>query len=316
VTLRVRTLRLAAPAALVVGLAGCGASSEAGTEGPLVVLAAASLTGAFTELAASFEADNPGTTVTLSFAASSALAQQVLSGAPADVFAAASPATMETVTGAGEAAEPEVFARNTLQIAVPAGNPADVTGLADFADEDLAIALCAEQVPCGAAARRVFEASGVVPSPDTLEQDVKAALSKVTLGEVDAALVYRTDVLAAGDEVEGIAFPEAQEAVNDYPLVVLGTRPTRVRRRRSSTTSCPRRGSGSLSRPGSTVPDTGPEDGRPVLRHPPAAGPLRRVAPGCPPCCGSRPGSPSPSSSCRSSRWSCAPRGAPCPTCC
>ena len=102
---------------------------------------------------------------------------------------------------------------------MPADGP-DVS-LADFADPGRTIALCAPEVPCGAAAAKAFASAGVTPRPDTLEQDVKAALSKVRLGEVDAALVYRTDVLAAGDEVRGIDFPEAATAVNDYPVAAL-----------------------------------------------------------------------------------------------
>jgi molybdate transport system substrate-binding protein len=191
-----------------------------------VVFAAASLTESFTQIAEGFEAANPNATVTLNFGASSALAQQIISGPPAGVFASASPATMAQVTGNGDAdGEPTVFVRNRLEIAVPAGNPGDVSGLADFAEEDLTIALCAEQVPCGAAALRAFEAAGITPAPDTLEQDVKATLTKVELGEVDAAVVYRTDVIAAGDTVEGIEFPEAAEAVNDYPIVTLAAAP-------------------------------------------------------------------------------------------
>jgi molybdate transport system substrate-binding protein len=108
---------------------------------------------------------------------------------------------------------------------VPKGNPAKVTGLADFGKADLKIALCAEQVPCGAAAGKVFEAVGVAAAPDTLEQDVRAVLTKVKLGEVDAALVYRTDVRSAGAEVEGIEFPEAAQAVNDYPIAPLAEAP-------------------------------------------------------------------------------------------
>jgi molybdate transport system substrate-binding protein len=206
---------------LVAGLAGCG-SSSAGDTAPtttVTVFAAASLTEAFTRIAEELEADDPGTTVVLSFGASSALAQQIVNGAPADIFAAASPATMATVVDAGDAAEPQVFARNTLQIAVPADG-LDLS-LDDFADPGRTLALCAPEVPCGAAAAKAFTAAGVVPRPDTLEQDVKAALSKVRLGEVDAALVYRTDVLAAGDDVRGIDFPEAAEAVNDYPIATV-----------------------------------------------------------------------------------------------
>ena len=198
-----------------------GVSGAPSVSGTINVFAASSLTGAFTEIGAAFEAAHPGTRVVLNFGASSALAQQVLSGAPADVFAAASPATMATVVDAGDAADPRVFVRNRLEIAVPADNPGKVTGLADLARPELTIALCAPKVPCGAAAAKAFAAAGLTAAPDTLEQNVKAALSKVVLGEVDAALVYRTDVLAAGDKVRGIAYPEADRAVNDYPIATI-----------------------------------------------------------------------------------------------
>ena len=138
-----------------------------------------------------------------------------------DVFAAASPATMDVVVKAGDAREPVVFTRNRLVLAVPTGNPGGVRGLADLARTELDVALCAPQVPCGAAATSVLQRAGVTAAPDTLEQDVRAVLAKVRLGEVDAALVYRTDVLAAADEVEGIPFPEADTAVNDYLLAPL-----------------------------------------------------------------------------------------------
>ncbi|CAA9352796.1 MAG: Molybdenum ABC transporter, substrate-binding protein ModA, partial [uncultured Frankineae bacterium] len=230
-------LARAAVAAVALLLAACGGATPSTSaevsgssplptvSGPVTVFAAASLTEAFEQIADDFEAEHPGTTVVLNFAASSALAQQIVAGAPADVFAAASPATMEIVTAAGDATGPRVFARNRLQIAVPAGNPGGVTGLRDLADPDLTIALCAPAVPCGAASRTALDAAGVSAAPDTLEQDVKAALAKVRLGEVDAALVYRTDVLSAGDEVEGIAFPEAESAVNAYPVVALSSAP-------------------------------------------------------------------------------------------
>jgi molybdate transport system substrate-binding protein len=232
----VRGLR---PAGAALGaaalLAGCGAGAQGsarasaaagdGPTGTVDVFAAASLTEAFEQIGSDFERANPGTSVVLNLGASSALAQQVVAGAPADVFAAASPAPMQTVTDAGDAAAPRTFARNALEIAVPPDNPGNVTGLADLADPDRTIALCAAAVPCGAAAEEVFAAAGLRAAPDTLEQDVKAALAKVRLGEVDAALVYRTDVLSAGDEVEGIAFPEAEQAVHDYPIAALTDAP-------------------------------------------------------------------------------------------
>lgn len=205
------------------------ATPEAALSGDFMVFAAASLTESFQTLAEDFMAENPDVTVTFNFAGSSALAQQIVSGAPADVFAAASPATMQTVLDGGDADapadEPVVFVRNTLQIAVPPDNPAGITDLTDFTNPDLIIALCAPEVPCGAAAGKVFAAAGLTPAPDTLEQDVKAALTKVELGEVDGALVYRTDVLAAGDGVKGIDFVQSSEAVNDYPIVTLARAP-------------------------------------------------------------------------------------------
>jgi len=220
----------------VLGLLGCGASdpptTEAGTageeriSGTVTVFAAASLTDVFTVLGDRFEAEHQDVTVVFNFAASSTLAQQITQGAPVDVFASASAATMQTVVDAGLiVAEPEVFVQNTLQIVVPAGNPGAVTGLEDFTNPDLIIALCSAEVPCGAAAVRVFEAGGLTPQPDTLEQDVRAVLTKVELGEVDAALVYRTDVLAAGEAVEGIDFSQSSEAVNDYPIALLAGSP-------------------------------------------------------------------------------------------
>ncbi|TDD30739.1 molybdate ABC transporter substrate-binding protein [Kribbella turkmenica] len=226
-----RTALAGLAAVAVLAVSGCGddspAASAAGSgttnlSGTVNVFAAASLTGSFTQLGKDFEKAHPGVKVTLNFAGSSALAQQINQGAPADVFASAAPKNMDQVTGINP---PATFVRNTLEIAVPKGNPAGITGLKDFADKGKKIALCAVQVPCGAAAGQVFEASGITPEPDSLEQDVKAALTKVGLGEVDAALVYKTDVLSAKDEVEGIEFPEAAKAVNEYPIATLADAP-------------------------------------------------------------------------------------------
>ncbi|MEU9826114.1 molybdate ABC transporter substrate-binding protein [Micromonospora chersina] len=213
---------LAGVAALALSLTGCGSGDEstAGTGGTVTVFAAASLTETFTKLGRDFESAHPGTRVVLNFAGSSALATQITQGAPADVLAAASPATMKTVTDAGDAAgAPTVLVRNQLVIAVPEGNPDRVGGLADLGRAGVKVALCAEQVPCGAAARSALDAAGVPLTPATLEQDVKGALAKVKLGEADAALVYRTDVRAAG--LAAVEFPESARAVNDYPIVVL-----------------------------------------------------------------------------------------------
>ena len=229
-----RSRRVLVGLAVAVVATGCGSpdatatpgGDDGGPTGTLTVFAAASLTDVFTDLGRQVEEQNDGLTVQFNFAGSSALATQLTQGAPADVFASANGTQMSVVTDAGLAdGEPTVFTANVLQIAVPGGNPAGVTGLADFAREDLAIAVCAPEVPCGAAGEDVFAAAGVTPRPDTQEEDVRAALTKVELGEVDAALVYATDVVAAGDAVAGIAFPEAEDAVNDYPLCALADAP-------------------------------------------------------------------------------------------
>lgn len=233
---RIRRRRLAGTAlalAVAATVAGCApggpapATTPATDEGDalagaLVVQAAASLTGSLDEVARGFEAAHPGVTVTVAYGGSSALAQQIVGGAPADVFASASDATMRTVVDAGEAAaDPRVFARNALEVAVPPGNPGSVTGLADFADPDRAFALCAPEVPCGAAAATAFQRAGVTPRPDSLEQDVRAALTRVELGEVDAAVVYATDVRAAGDRVEGVPLPDGQDVTTDCVVAPL-----------------------------------------------------------------------------------------------
>ncbi len=226
---------VAVPVALVIaGLSGCGsgepATSSASTSAAtgtkeVDVFAAASLTGTFTELGKAFEAAHPGATVKFNFGSSATLAQQIVQGAPADVFAAASPATMKTVTDASLASGPTTFVRNKLEIAAPKDNPAKVDELKDLTDPKVKVALCAEQVPCGAAAVKALDAAGLKVTPVTLEQDVKATLTKVELGEVDAALVYTTDVIAAAGKVQGIAFPEADKAINDYPIATLSKAP-------------------------------------------------------------------------------------------
>ena len=226
-----RALLLGLAVALAILLAACGTptqpsapgSSTGGSlgSGGLTVLAAASLTDAFNQIGQDFQARNEGSTVTFSYGSSATLATQIAQGAPADVFAVASPATMKTVIATGAANTPTDFVSNSLEIAVPKGNPHKITGLTDFADQSKRVALCAPQVPCGAAAVKVFAVAKIVPKPDTLEQDVKATLQKVASNEVDAALVYKTDVLSAGDQVDGIAFPEAQQAINTYPIATL-----------------------------------------------------------------------------------------------
>lgn len=229
-----RAMPRVAAVLLALAVAGCGADggrasggdADGRGVGAVTVFAAASLTESFTRIGKDFEAANPGSTVTLNFAGSSALANQINQGAPADVFASAAPANMATVTEAGNAdGTPSIFARNQLVIAVPRGNPEGVKGLADLGKPGVKVALCATQVPCGAAARTALDSAGVTLTPATLEQDVKGALAKVKLGEVDAALVYRTDARAASADVTGVEFPESARAVNDYPIVALKDAP-------------------------------------------------------------------------------------------
>ncbi|WP_433609909.1 molybdate ABC transporter substrate-binding protein [Dactylosporangium sp. CA-139114] len=227
---------LVAITAGLAGLTGCGAGktgtgsapatpspgAATGVTGTVNVFAAASLTESFTKIGQAFEAANPGSKVTFNYAGSSALATQINQGAPADVFASAAPANMKAVTDAGNAAgEPATFVKNQLVIAVQSGNPKGIKSLADLTKPGTKVALCAEQVPCGAAAKTALAAANVKLTPVTLEQDVKAALSKVTLGEVDAALVYRTDARAAARDVDDVEFPESAVAINSYPIVVL-----------------------------------------------------------------------------------------------
>jgi molybdate transport system substrate-binding protein len=190
--------------------------------GSITVFAAASLTDAFGEIADEFEAANPGVSVESNFGASSALREQILAGAPADVFASANLANMDQVVEADAAAgDARTFATNRLEIVVPAGNPADVTGLAAFGDDDLLVGLCAAEVPCGDLGREALANAGVTPAVDTEEPDVRSLLTKVEAGELDAGLVYATDVLAAGDAVQGIEIPAADNVVAEYPVATL-----------------------------------------------------------------------------------------------
>ncbi|MGZ6791667.1 MAG: molybdate ABC transporter substrate-binding protein [Mycobacteriales bacterium] len=222
--------RVPVAAVLALGLlAGCGSSgsstravatpSATGTpalSGSVTVLAAASLTKAFTALAAQFEAAHPGTKVVLSFGPSSGLAQQVLAGAPADLFASASPKNMAQVTDAGDASDPRTFAKNVAEVAVAPARKAAITTLADRGKPGVKVARCAPTVPCGALALKVLGKAHVTVRPVTQGLDVKSTLAYVTSGQVDAAVVYVTDVLAAGSKVVGLPVPPSVNASTDY----------------------------------------------------------------------------------------------------
>ena len=206
------------------------APGEAGgarqVEGTVTVLAAASLTDAFADIEADFEAAHPDADLEVSYGGSSALRDQVLSGQPTDAFASASDAAMDDLVEAGAVdGEPQGFATNELEIVVPAGNPAGIEGLADLAEDDALVGLCAEEVPCGDFGRRALQGAGVEPAPDTDEPDVRSLLDKVASGELDVGLVYATDVAAAGDAVEGIEVPDDDNVVATYPIARLADAP-------------------------------------------------------------------------------------------
>ncbi|MDQ5894149.1 MAG: molybdate transport system substrate-binding protein [Actinomycetota bacterium] len=207
---------------LSFGIAACGDSGKEGSDRKLTVFAAASLTEAFTELGRQYEGENEGTEVEFSFAASSELAAQIDQGAPADLFASADQPNMEKVVDSGMAdGAPVTFAGNLLEIAVPKGNPGNVQSLGDLEGEGLIVAVCDFEVPCGNAAREVLGKAGVEASVDSYEPDVKSVLTKVELDEVDAGLVYHSDVIASGDRIESIPIPGEYEVINRYPIVAI-----------------------------------------------------------------------------------------------
>ena len=183
--------------------------------------AASSLKETFTKLGDQFDAAHPGDTVKFSFGASSTLATQITSGAPADVFASAAPKNMDTVVSAGDASNPQNFAKNTAEIAVPPSNPASVTSMNDLAKSSVKVALCEPQVPCGVVAAEVFKNAGIKVTPVTLQPDVKSVLTQVELGNVDAGVVYVTDVKAAGSKVKGVVIPANLNASTMYPIATV-----------------------------------------------------------------------------------------------
>ena len=201
--------------------AAAAGSSSAGQTGTITVFAAASLKETFTELGKQFEAAHPGDTVKFSFGASSALAEQINSGAPADVFASAAPKNMDQVVTPGNASNPQDFAKNTAEVAVPPSNPAKVTSVNDLAKSSVKTALCQPQVPCGVVAAEVFKNAKITVKPVTLQPDVKSVLTQVELGNVDAGVVYVTDVMAAGSKVKGVTISASDNASTLYPIAAL-----------------------------------------------------------------------------------------------
>ncbi len=202
-------------------------AEEAKTEArELLVFAAASMEPTFTELAKEFEAANPGVTVKFNFAGSQDLQEQIISGAPADVFASANEKQMAPVTEAGlNEGDPQIFVTNTLEIVTPPDNPAGITDFASLAGEGVNLVICAPEVPCGSATDKIEEATGITLTPVSEEESVTNVLAKVQAGEGDAGLVYQTDAKAAGDSVKAIPFPESDAAINKYPIVALKDAP-------------------------------------------------------------------------------------------
>lgn len=228
---RSRRALLGAATAVLLGaaVAGCSSSgpgpgSDAGASptGELTVLAAASLTEPFTELAEAFEADHPGTTVRLAFDSSATLAEQVRQGAPADVLATADERTMQVVVDAAAiGSPPEVFASNRLALVVPAENPAGLGRFADLDRSGVDYVVCVDSAPCGALARAALDGSDVSRDPASEEVDVKAVLAKVLLDEADAGIVYASDAVAAGDRVRSLPVPGSADTTTRYPVAVL-----------------------------------------------------------------------------------------------
>lgn len=232
-------LAVAASTALLVGCGGnAGPGSTSEPEGPtsdgltseeaaddltgtLTVYAAASLQVAFDDLLAQFAEAHPGVDVRPAvYDGSSTLVTQLSEGAVADVFASAAEANMEDLVATGlNDGEPQLFATNTLVIAVPEGNPAGVADLADL--DDLTYAVCAPEVPCGAATGTLFEAAGIALDAISQEQNVTAVAERVLNGDVDAGLVYATDVASREGHLDAVIPAAAVDIVNRYPITTL-----------------------------------------------------------------------------------------------
>ena len=219
---RIRLAAVLAVAALA--LAACGgddrpSGGSSGSSNEIKVFAAASLTAAFTELGQQYTSANGGTKVTFNFAGSQALATQIQQSAPADVFASADLANMDKVKDL--VGTPKSFASNLLAIVVEKGNPKGVKGLDDLGDGGLKVVLAAEEVPAGRYAKQILDKAGVSVTPVSQEDNVKAVVTKVSLGEADAGIVYVTDVSAGGDKVEGVDIPETENVTATYPIATV-----------------------------------------------------------------------------------------------
>lgn len=224
----------AAAAAVLLTLAGCASTGGTAPEAapttssePLIVFAAASLQGAFDELAAEFTYAHPEYQVApIRYDGSQALSTQIIDGADVDVIAFASEASLVPVTEAGRADAGAIFATNTLQIAVSPGNPRGIDDLADLSDPSLSVVLCAPEVPCGAASETLLQNAGVQVTPVSEETNVTSVVTRIAAGEADAGLVYATDVTASAGDLEGITPEGADEVVNRYPIALSPSAPS------------------------------------------------------------------------------------------
>ncbi|TSE00624.1 molybdate ABC transporter substrate-binding protein [Skermania sp. ID1734] len=211
----------------LAAIAGCSsdktsAPSSASAHGDITVFAAASLKQTFTDLGHQFESAHPGTNVAFSFAGSSDLVTQLTQGAPADVFASADVPNMTKAVDAKLVdGAPVNFAKNTLTIVTEPGNPKHIRSFADLAQQGLLVVVCAPQVPCGSATKKVEDSTHTQLHPVSEESSVTDVLGKVTSGQADAGLVYVTDAASAGNKVTTVNFPQSAGAVNTYPIAEL-----------------------------------------------------------------------------------------------
>jgi molybdate transport system substrate-binding protein len=205
---------------LVLGSAGC--SKPAAASQTALVFAAASLTAPFEAIGKEFEHQHPGSKVEFSFAGTPQLVVQLREGAAADVLASADMPNLQKIVVAGQtAAPPMVFAHNRLTIVTAKGNPKAIHGLADLARKDLKVALCGPDVPAGKYARQALTKAGTAVQSVSDEPNVKAVVSKVQLGEIDAGIVYVTDAASAAATVAAVPIADEYNIVADYPIAVL-----------------------------------------------------------------------------------------------
>ncbi len=225
--MKVARIAVVATATIMLALApsAMAAQKANGPTGTVTVSAAASLTDVLPVIARAFEKRFPGVIVKFNFGGSSALVEQVIAGAPVDVIATASESTLWKATNLGLTRRPLLFAKNTMAIAMPKDNPARVRQLSDLQNPGVLVGLCAASVPCGSAANQVIAKSALNVKPVTLELDVRALLGKIIAGELDAGIVYVTDIRSAGNSISSVAIPRAQNVVTTYPVAAVTDAP-------------------------------------------------------------------------------------------